>query len=220
MSETPVLDRRHGRVPQQSRSRATLARVAEAAEALFGERGYDGTTVGDIVSRAGCSVGAFYARFNDKEALLRHVHDRQCRLLIERIEFVCDLMKAENANLDAAVRQAVRALFQFGAGRRALTRVFIQKSGADPEFHMRYALAWAEVRSRLRPALLARRREIARQDPEAAIDFVLQLMHSAWANDVLHHGVNEVTGQSSGARLVDELADACLAYLRAPSPGR
>ena len=217
MDDAPVFDRSYGRAPRQSRSRATLARIEDAAEALFADHGYDGTTVGDIVARAGCSVGSFYARFNDKEALLHHIHDHHCRKLIERIEFICGLLRAENAPLEMAIRQIARTLFVFGTGRRALTRVFIQKSGVDADFHLRYARAWAEVRGRLRPVLLARRREIARPNPERAVDFVLQLMHAGWANDVLHHGVKEITGQSSGDTLIDDLTDACVAYLAQPA---
>ena len=61
MLETIDLDQDYGRAPQQSRSRQTLTRIVEAAEALFAERGYDGTTVNQIVSKARCSVCGFYA---------------------------------------------------------------------------------------------------------------------------------------------------------------
>jgi AcrR family transcriptional regulator len=211
--EPVVIDVALGRAPQQSRSRATLVRITAAAEALFAERGYDGTTVGAIVDRGRCSVGAFYARFKDKESLLLHVHDRQCRLLVERIDFLCDLLRAENAALDEMVRQLVRGLFRHAAGKRALTRVFIQHSGNDAAFHERYARAWGEVRDRIRPLLLSRRAEIGHRDPVRAVDFVIQMLHAAWANDVLHHGVKELTGQTTDDALIVDLTDACLAYL-------
>lgn len=213
--DAAVLDARHGPAPRQDRSRRTLSRIAAAAESLFAERGYDGTKVSDIAARARCSVGAFYARFNDKESLFLHLHDQQCDQLIQRIEFLCDLFRAENASLEVMVRQTVRALFVFAARRRALTRVFIQRSGEDEAFHKRYARRWGEVRMRLRPLLLARRREIARADPDHAVDFALQLIHSGWANDVLHHRVAAITGQQSGDGLIEDLAEACLAWLGA-----
>ncbi len=207
------LHRDYGRAPQQTRSRKTLARITDAAEALFAERGYDGASVGDIVARARCSVGAFYSRFKDKESLFLHIHDRQCELLIQRIDFLCDLFRSENAPLDVMVRQSVRALFLFAGQRRPLTRVFIQRSGTDPAFHARYAQTWGAVRARLRPSLLSRRSEMTHADPERAVDFALQLMHSGWANDVLHHTMADVTGQETGEALIEDLTDACLAYL-------
>jgi AcrR family transcriptional regulator len=165
------------------------------------------------VARARCSVGAFYARFKDKEGLFLHIHDRQCELLTQRIDFLCDLFRSENASLEVMVRQSVRALFLFAGQRRALTRVFIQRSGIDPVFHARYARTWGTVRDRLRPAMLSRRAEIAHPDAERAVDFTLQLMHSGWANDVLHHRMAAITGQETGEALVEDLTDACLAYL-------
>lgn len=61
------------RPPQQQRSAATLDRIVRAAEELFAERGYETTTVDDIVARAGSSKGSFYHRFADKDALLAYV---------------------------------------------------------------------------------------------------------------------------------------------------
>jgi AcrR family transcriptional regulator len=165
------------------------------------------------VTRARCSVGAFYARFKDKESLFLHIHDRQCDLLIQRIDFLCDLFRSENAPLEVMVRQSVRALFLFAGQRRSLTRVFIQRSGTDPAFHARYARTWGAVRERLQPSMLSRRGEISHPDPERAIDFTLQLMHSGWANDVLHHQMKNITGQETGEALIEDLTEACLAYL-------
>ena len=120
------------------------------------------------------------------------------------------------------MRQVVRTLFLFAGQRRSLTRVFIQRSGIDDEFHARYARTWGEVSRKLRPALLARRHEIAHPDPEHAADFALQLIHSGWANDVLHHRVTAITGQESGDVLIEDLTSACLSWLgvrtRLPRP--
>lgn len=213
------LDRAHGKAPQQSRSRASLRRIISAAEILFAENGYEGTTVNHIVTRAHCSVGAFYARFKDKESLFLHIHDRRCEQLTQRIEFLCDLFRAENASLEVMVRQCVRALFLYGGEGRALTRVFIQRSGNDPEFHERYARTWGGVRTQLRPLMMRRVAEAGDPDPARKVDFALQLMHSLWANDVLHHGVKDITGQEVGEELVEDLIDACLAWLT-PGTGK
>src|SRR5438094_10457784 len=64
------------RPPQQERSRQTLDRLLDAAEAIIAERGVDGANVADVATRAGSSIGAFYARFHDKEGLLRTLFER------------------------------------------------------------------------------------------------------------------------------------------------
>jgi AcrR family transcriptional regulator len=54
---------------QQARSRATRERILAAAEAVFAAQGYEKARISDIARAAGCSAGAIYFRFHDKEAL-------------------------------------------------------------------------------------------------------------------------------------------------------
>jgi len=206
------LDRAHGRAPQQGRSRRTMARIVAAAEALFAERGFDGTSVHDIVARAGCSIGTFYARFTDKESLFLHLHETQCRAMIEGVDRLVEALPAD-APLAEVVPAVIDAQYCFAERRRALTREFIQRSGHDAAFHARYAEAWGDVAARLRDLLLARRDEIGHRDPAVAARFAVQMLHAGWANDVLHHDRREITGGLSPARRRAELAEACLAYL-------
>ena len=56
--------------PQQSRSRATVEFLLEAAAQVFGERGYLATTTNGIAERAGVSVGSLYQYFPSKDAIL------------------------------------------------------------------------------------------------------------------------------------------------------
>lgn len=59
--------------PTQERGWRTLRRMVEATEALIEERGPGGVTVKEVTARADASVGAFYARFDSKEAALTYV---------------------------------------------------------------------------------------------------------------------------------------------------
>jgi AcrR family transcriptional regulator len=49
-------------------------RVLDAAVDLFAEHGYDGTSVSQVISRAGVAKGGFYHHFASKEALLYEVY--------------------------------------------------------------------------------------------------------------------------------------------------
>jgi AcrR family transcriptional regulator len=53
----------------QSRSRQTFTKLLDATEALLEKRTFEEITIHEIAERAGSSVGAFYTRFEDKEAL-------------------------------------------------------------------------------------------------------------------------------------------------------
>ncbi len=53
----------------QARSRDQRDRLLKAGERIFATRGFWESHVDDIARLAGCSVGSFYRRFKDKEAL-------------------------------------------------------------------------------------------------------------------------------------------------------
>jgi AcrR family transcriptional regulator len=50
------------------------ARVLDAAVELFAQHGYDGTSVSQVIARAGIAKGGFYHHFPSKEALLYEVY--------------------------------------------------------------------------------------------------------------------------------------------------
>jgi AcrR family transcriptional regulator len=78
--------------------------IVEAAIDCFYERGYDGTSVQDVVDRAGVTKGAFYHHFTKKDELLLHIHDR----------FMDQQMQALEAGLaeDLPPREALTLLIE------------------------------------------------------------------------------------------------------------
>lgn len=64
------------RPPLQDRSQKTMERLLVAAEARIIKVGFEKATIAEIAKQADSSVGAFYARFSDKDALLRCLLDR------------------------------------------------------------------------------------------------------------------------------------------------
>jgi AcrR family transcriptional regulator len=58
---------------RRARGEATRERVLAAARALFGDRGYEGTSIEAVLTAAGVSRGALYHHFAGKEALFTAV---------------------------------------------------------------------------------------------------------------------------------------------------
>ncbi len=73
--------------------------LLDCAQELFLARGYDNTTVNDVIEKAGVSKGAFYHYFTSKEAMLEALAERLARQTIERLG---DILEAPS--LDALSR--------------------------------------------------------------------------------------------------------------------
>src|SRR5215475_7574840 len=89
------------RLPVMSKPPAR-ERLAEAAFALFDERGYEQTTVDDITERAGLGRTTFFRHYRSKEDVIFPDHDRLLQEIDQR------LRTSSHATALAAVSDAVR----------------------------------------------------------------------------------------------------------------
>ena len=87
--------------PHQKRSLAKRARLKAAGLALFGEKGYERTSIEEIARRANLSVGGFYQHFRSKRQLL-------LALMEELLEILSQLDLRPKAASD--VRSGLREL--------------------------------------------------------------------------------------------------------------
>ncbi len=71
--------------PRERARQARREAILEAAEAVFGERGYAGATMVEIATRSGYSAGNLYNLFESKEDLFREVLTTTGALLVQRI---------------------------------------------------------------------------------------------------------------------------------------
>ncbi|WP_309053836.1 TetR family transcriptional regulator, partial [Streptomyces sp.] len=62
---------------QQARAIRTRRLLLESAASVFAERGYERTTIGEILTRAGVTKGALYFHFASKEELALGVLEAQ-----------------------------------------------------------------------------------------------------------------------------------------------
>jgi AcrR family transcriptional regulator len=61
--------------PRQKRSTHKRERLKDAGLALFGEKGYEGTSIDEISRRANLAVGTFYQHYHSKRQLLLELMD-------------------------------------------------------------------------------------------------------------------------------------------------
>jgi AcrR family transcriptional regulator len=87
------------REPRQDRGRRRLDAILDAADALFGEVGYEAATTNAIARRAATSIGSLYQFFPDKAAILRALAERY----LEQLRAVHDaVLNVETVRLSFA----------------------------------------------------------------------------------------------------------------------
>lgn len=149
------------KLPRTARGAATRQKLIDAAELLFGERGFHATGVSDITRSAGVAQGTFYLYFDTKEAifreLVRHLSHELRRALQQSGAGLHDRLQVEEAGL--------RAFISFAARHRDLYRIVFESQFIDPELFRWYYERIAQGYARgLRKA--ARRREVRGGDAE------------------------------------------------------
>lgn len=65
-------------------------RLVSAAAELFAERGYENTSVQQVVERAGVTKGAMYHHFSAKDDLLFEIYHRMLAMQAERLDRIAD----------------------------------------------------------------------------------------------------------------------------------
>ena len=92
--------------PQQKRSLEKRARLNAAGLALFGEKGYEGTSIDEIARRAKLPVGTFYQHFRSKRQLLLVLMDE----LLEKLSKL-DFRPGNVADIQAVVQELLSRAF-------------------------------------------------------------------------------------------------------------
>jgi AcrR family transcriptional regulator len=182
------------------------SRVLDAAVELFADQGYDGTSVAQVISRAGVAKGGFYHHFASKEQLLYEVYG--------------DLINRQLANLDAILARRLPP----AAALRAVITDLVETTAASA----RPALVfWREMNrlgdERTREYRQARRRyhDAVRtlvRDAQAGGEFS-PVASADTVTFTIFGFVNELplwyrpAGRKRPAQLATELADLVLAAL-------
>jgi AcrR family transcriptional regulator len=96
MTSTPAPSRKPSSTvaaPRQTRSQVGLVKMLQAGRELLEASGnLDDLSINDIVERAGTSIGAFYRRFDNKDAFFEVVQDQ---VMAEGVAHVRDMLERE-----------------------------------------------------------------------------------------------------------------------------
>jgi AcrR family transcriptional regulator len=200
--------------PKQARAERTLHRLLDAAEALIEEKGLAGVSIPEIVRRARSSVGGFYARFRDKNELLRALEERFFQEQRQRLERLTRVETWAGAPVPAIVHGCMRELVAVFRERRALIRAFVARGVHDLEFRGAALAFEREVADAVGALLAARPGAVRHPNPPRAVSLAVAIVFGSMIAGVLFGDVRHPFAQLSDDEAAEELARNFLGYLR------
>lgn len=169
-----------------------LGRLQEAALALFGERGFDETTVAQIAERAGLTKRTFFRYFTDKREVLFWGSEALEELFVREVGAAPESaapLEAVGAALDAAA-----AMFE---GRREYATRRQRVIVANPELQERELIKLASLAAAMAEALRGR----GSGDPGAALAAeagvtVFRVAFERWVDPANRHSLQRLMGDA------------------------
>jgi AcrR family transcriptional regulator len=199
--------------PKQRRSRRTLQKFLDATRELLEKKSFDDISVAEIARKSGASVGAFYARFDDKEGLLEYLGSLFETDIDRDIRRVLDSRDWEAAPLEDVLGAFLTVLVRSHRRHRGTLRALVLRSLGGLGGDMPGALAPAGP---LVDQILKSRGRMNHPSPDVAVHLGLAMAASAVRERVLYP---ETATQSrpmtaiTDAVFVEELSRVFLAFL-------
>jgi AcrR family transcriptional regulator len=115
---------------QVSKKTERYERILAECTRLFVEKGYEQTTISDVVKACDMARGTFYLYFDSLEQVLKSLFTRTMNLLWEKVE----ANQAEFQNsVEAALAEIIRSVFRMLTERKELLSVF--RCGGGQKFN-------------------------------------------------------------------------------------
>jgi len=201
------------RPARQERSRRTLERLLDSAEALLAAGGLDAATVPAIAARSGLSVGVVYRRFPDKDALIRAVYERFFARSRESNRAALEPSRWAGVPTARLLRSLVEGMVAGYRLRRGLLAALLLYAETHPDkrFRRRADQLNREALDGIAALLLSRKKDLRHPDPAEAVRFCLLVVGSALRTLVLRS--DQAHAFVGDQRLSEELSRLCLRYL-------
>jgi AcrR family transcriptional regulator len=130
--------------PSTPRGEATRQRVLEAAEQVFGAKGYHGASVTEITRAAGVAQGTFYLYFRGKKEIFLDLVDD----LGTRLRDVTVAAGVDASSYSEAQERGFQAFFDFARGHRHIYRIIQECDRVDPTTFRRFYSLLADTYKR------------------------------------------------------------------------
>ena len=200
--------------PQQERSERTLEALARAAEDLLARKDWSDIGIQELCRKAGCTTGAFYARFRAKDELLPFLYARYDAGLEQRVLPLFRAAVKQATDLRDLAERATALMVREYRARRWLLRAVALYARAhprdlDPEVLERRR----GLHEELARAFLRFRDRITHPDPVAAVRTALFVGAAVAREKILFNAPHAAATPLDDESLVAELSRMLRAYL-------
>ncbi|NIB42312.1 TetR/AcrR family transcriptional regulator [Pseudomaricurvus alkylphenolicus] len=198
------------KVPQQKRSREKYEAMVRAAEKLFAKQGVQETSVQDIVGEAGVSVGAFYQRFENKEAM---IHTIFYQLEEEIVPLAEDLEGPANQTLSDTLKSVVNIALSSSRAHRAVLVAMLMEVERNPNIRNYVTHLRRKMGAVYTQALLRHANEITLPNIKQAAAMTNRIIYSYLTQVLLYEGNPETEKMLRHTTSDKELVKMLHAYL-------
>ena len=170
-------------------------RFRAAAIELFGEIGYEQTTVAAIAQRAGLTARTFFRYFADKREVLFHGSERLQQTMVDALAHA----PAETSPVDAVAAALVKAGDFFDDERRPFARLRNSVIAANPDLHERELIKMATLSAALVQGLRVRGVDEPDASLVAAVGIaVFRVAFAQWVSKSERRSYGEIVNESLG----------------------
>jgi len=173
--------------------------------------------VADIVSKAERTVGSFYARFEDKYAVLHVLVDRLDMRIRTLVESFCEPSRWEGLTVEDFVSQSVSLSVLAYRRSNTVYRAALTAAATDERFRARRVDTMRYCAEQHKAFLATRTDELSCLDVGRASDLMYEVVTAVLDHELLF-GRFTTTVPSSDVELVAELTEQCMAVLGARRP--
>lgn len=200
--------------PQQGRSRDSLQRMLDATEKLLAMKTFDELTITDVVKKSKTSVGAFYGRFSNKDALLDALYDRYQRQMQNSLQSLTNPQHWKNNTTREMIEQIIHFTVNIHRQQRGLLRTLVLRGYLQPDW--RYQVP--QERNKLSlvkvgELLASRKSEIRHPNPKQAASLGFLTVLATLREKILFSDSTASAITLSDQELERELVKMFCAYL-------
>lgn len=199
--------------PKQTRSKASLERLLNAASSLLIENGYKDFTLQGVSKSAKVSIGSIYNRFKSKEDLIRLLQQRELEAMEIESALVITRIRRKQLKLRQLVPEVITQYANLLQKNKGILRPLMEISSIDEvvaAYGKKHAAQHIDDFIQL---LLECKDEISQPDPARAIDHMFKVIYAAIARYLGLGIMDSVSGEGDWEELLDDLSQISLHYL-------